>query len=157
MVCAPDPVRALCDAGGPAFAFVDFEDDRDADDAVRGRDGERFGGERLRVEVARGGRRGPTSNNPTGARGPPKHSDYRVLVTGLPSGTSWQDLKDHMRTAGEVGFAEVTRDGASPSNGGFPTPGFGFSCVKCLGSSADRLLCTCSGTMARALDRHGHR
>lgn len=100
-------------AGGPPFAFVDFDDDRDAEDAVRGRDGARFAGEKLRVELARGGRR--TGAAPSGSRGPPRHSEWRVLVSGLPAGTSWQDLKDHMRQAGNVGFSEVTRDGASPS------------------------------------------
>lgn len=59
---------------------------------MRGRDGEKFAGERLRVEVARGGRRdgGRGPSGAGGSRGPPKHSDYRVIVTGLPSGTSWQ-------------------------------------------------------------------
>ncbi|MQL94369.1 hypothetical protein Taro_027020 [Colocasia esculenta] len=34
-----------------------------------------------------------------------------VLVTGLPSSASWQDLKDHMRRAGDVCFSQVFRDG----------------------------------------------
>ncbi|KAG6429436.1 hypothetical protein SASPL_107487 [Salvia splendens] len=33
-----------------------------------------------------------------------------VIVRGLPSSASWQDLKDHMRKAGDVCFAEVSRD-----------------------------------------------
>ncbi|KAL1546212.1 serine/arginine-rich splicing factor SR30-like isoform X3 [Salvia divinorum] len=37
-------------------------------------------------------------------------SDYRVLVTGLPSSASWQDLKDHMHRAGDVCFSQVYRD-----------------------------------------------
>ncbi|KAL2901188.1 Serine/arginine-rich splicing factor SR30, partial [Bienertia sinuspersici] len=41
--------------------------------------------------------------------GAPKHTDYRVFVTGLPSST-WQDLKDHMRRAGEVCFSDVYKD-----------------------------------------------
>ena len=41
----------------PAFAFVDFEDARDAEDAIRGRDGYDYDGARLRVEPANGGRR----------------------------------------------------------------------------------------------------
>ncbi len=102
-------------AGGTAFAFLEYEDERDAEDAVRGRDGERFAGERLRVEIARGGRNrasgGPPFSTTGSSRGPPRHSEYRVVVTGLPPGTSWQDLKDHMRQAGDVGFSEVTRDG----------------------------------------------
>nr|XP_016453614.1 PREDICTED: serine/arginine-rich splicing factor SR30-like [Nicotiana tabacum]XP_016453615.1 PREDICTED: serine/arginine-rich splicing factor SR30-like [Nicotiana tabacum] len=33
----------------PGYAFVEFEDPRDADDAIRGRDGYKFDGHRLRV------------------------------------------------------------------------------------------------------------
>lgn len=32
----------------PAYAFVAFDDYRDAEDAIRGRDGYRYDGERLR-------------------------------------------------------------------------------------------------------------
>ncbi|KAF0308266.1 RNA-binding protein 1 [Amphibalanus amphitrite] len=48
----------------PGFAFVEFEDPRDAEDAVRGLDGTRLCGERVRVEMSsgksrsRGGMRG---------------------------------------------------------------------------------------------------
>lgn len=31
--------------------------------------------------------------------------------TGLPPSGSWQDLKDHMRDAGDVCFADVFKDG----------------------------------------------
>ena len=34
-----------------------------------------------------------------------------ICVTGLPQSGSWQDLKDHMREAGDVCFADVQRDG----------------------------------------------
>lgn len=45
-------------------------------------------------------------------RGPPaRRSQYRVLVSGLPPTGSWQDLKDHMREAGDVCFADVYKDG----------------------------------------------
>lgn len=33
------------------------------------------------------------------------------MVSGLPSSGSWQDLKDHMREAGDVCFADVYKDG----------------------------------------------
>jgi RNA recognition motif-containing protein len=42
----------------PAFAFISFDDYRDAQDAVRGRDGYNFDGYRLRCEFAKGDRRG---------------------------------------------------------------------------------------------------
>jgi RNA recognition motif-containing protein len=38
----------------PVYAFVEFEDPRDADDAIYGRDGYDFDGQRLRVELAHG-------------------------------------------------------------------------------------------------------
>lgn len=48
-----------------------------------------------------------------GGRGPPaKRSQYRVMVTGLPGSGSWQDLKDHMREAGDVCFADTYKDGS---------------------------------------------
>ncbi|KAL1110519.1 hypothetical protein AAG570_008047 [Ranatra chinensis] len=91
---------------GPPFAFVEFEDSRDAEDAVHARDGYDYDGYRLRVEFPRGG--GPSRRG----RGPPaRRSQYRVIVTGLPPSGSWQDLKDHMREAGDVCFADVFKDG----------------------------------------------
>ncbi|CAB0028719.1 unnamed protein product [Trichogramma brassicae] len=114
---------------GPPFAFVEFDDPRDAEDAVHARDGYDYDGYRLRVEFPRGG--GPSSSFRGGGgggrggdnsrgrggdsgrgRGPPaRRSQYRVLVTALPPSGSWQDLKDHMREAGDVCFADVYKDG----------------------------------------------
>mmetsp|Transcript_17865 Transcript_17865/g.45787 ORF Transcript_17865/g.45787 Transcript_17865/m.45787 type:complete len:187 (-) Transcript_17865:720-1280(-) len=110
----------------PGFAFIEFEDPRDAIAAVQGRDGYDFYGSRLRVELAKGGGgggggfrggggfdpRGPPP--PRGSRGadrgygaaPPANAEFRVLVYGLPNTASWQDLKDHMRKAGDVSFAQ---------------------------------------------------
>ena len=34
-----------------------------------------------------------------------------MLVSGLPPTGSWQDIKDHLREAGEVVYADVFRDG----------------------------------------------
>lgn len=95
--------------------------DRDADDAVRARDGYDYDGYRLRVEFprggggggGRGGRGGPERFGArTATRGPPaRRSEHRVLVTGLPPSGSWQDLKDHMREAGDVCFADTFKDG----------------------------------------------
>ncbi|XP_028777407.1 serine/arginine-rich splicing factor SR34A-like [Neltuma alba] len=100
----------------PCYCFVEFDNARDAEDAIRGRDGYNFDGCRLRVELAHGGR-GPSSSDRRGYGGGggsrfgiSRHSEYRVIVRGLPSSASWQDLKDHMRKAGDVCFAEVSRD-----------------------------------------------
>ena len=38
----------------PAFAFVEFEDRRDAEDAAYARDGYEFDGSKLRVEISKG-------------------------------------------------------------------------------------------------------
>lgn len=35
----------------------------------------------------------------------------KLLIPGLPPSGSWQDLKDHMREAGDVCYADVFRDG----------------------------------------------
>ncbi|KAL8207739.1 hypothetical protein R6Q57_007151 [Mikania cordata] len=103
----------------PGYAFVEFEEARDADDAIRGRDGYDFDGHKLRVELAHGGRGNSSfkdrysshSSGRGGRGGVSRRSDYRVLVTGLPSSASWQDLKDHMRRAGDVCFSQVFREG----------------------------------------------
>lgn len=39
-----------------------------------------------------------------------KHG-HTLSVAGLPQSGSWQDLKDHMREAGDVCYADVFRDG----------------------------------------------
>ncbi|XP_012696202.1 serine/arginine-rich splicing factor 9 [Clupea harengus] len=97
------------------FAFVRFEDPRDAEDAVYGRNGYGFGDSKLRVEYPRSSGSkfsGPQGGGPRGRFGPPsRRSEFRVIVTGLPPTGSWQDLKDHMREAGDVCFADVQRDG----------------------------------------------
>ncbi|KAF3454535.1 hypothetical protein FNV43_RR04983 [Rhamnella rubrinervis] len=101
----------------PGYAFIEFEDPRDADEAIYGRDGYDFDGYRLRVELAHGGRgysssadRYSSYSRSSSSRGVSRRSDFRVLVTGLPPSASWQDLKDHMRRAGDVCFSQVFRD-----------------------------------------------
>lgn len=127
---------------GPPFAFVEFDDSRDADDAVRGRSGYNFDGYKLRVEHPRGDRdrrgggrfgggggggyrsdrgggdrdrggRPPQYNSYSFRHGvpPARRTEHRVVVSGIPSTGSWQDLKDHMREAGDVCYADVSRDG----------------------------------------------
>jgi len=80
-----------------------YKDDRySRDDRDRDRDRDR-GHDRDRYE-RRSSRRG------SGKYSPPYNTDYRISVTNLPSGCSWQDLKDHFRKAGEVCFSDVRRD-----------------------------------------------
>ncbi|VDN18305.1 unnamed protein product [Gongylonema pulchrum] len=95
----------LKDRRPPYFAFVEFEDPRDADDAVRGRDGYDYDGYRLRVEFPRGtGPRGPGGRPYDAGRsfasprsslgggsnsGGGRRTNFRVIVSGLPaSGTN---------------------------------------------------------------------
>ncbi|GAB1608129.1 serine/arginine-rich splicing factor 1B-like [Argonauta hians] len=96
---------------GPPFAFVEFEDPRDAEDAVRERNGYNYDNYKLRVEFPRGTGPGGRGRG-RGKGGPPsRRSQYRVFVSGLPKSGSWQDLKDHMREAGDVCYADVFNDG----------------------------------------------
>ncbi|XP_023237922.1 serine-arginine protein 55-like [Centruroides vittatus] len=108
------------------FGFVEFDDYRDADDAVYELNGKDLLGERVTVEHARGpprgndlwgnrnrGRRGPPQRRRTGRDsryGPPTRTDYRLIVENLSSRVSWQDLKDFMRQAGEVTYADAHKE-----------------------------------------------
>jgi len=101
------------------YGFVEFEDHRDADDAVYEMDGTDLLGERVSVEVARGtrrersrdGRRNGSSRAPwLDKYGPPMRTKYRVIVENLSTRVSWQDLKDLMRRAGEVCYADAHKD-----------------------------------------------
>ncbi|XP_045503899.1 serine-arginine protein 55 isoform X8 [Colias croceus] len=110
------------------YGFVEFEDYRDADDAVYELNGKELLGERVSVERARGVPRGsdrwggrdgkappraraPRSSQPTSdynyRYGPPTRTEYRLIVENLSSRISWQDLKDYMRQAGEVTYADA--------------------------------------------------
>ncbi|KAL3244293.1 hypothetical protein MRX96_018914 [Rhipicephalus microplus] len=93
---------------GPPFAFVEFDDPRDAEDAVQARDGYDYDGYRLRVEFPRGSAPGRGSMGPGRGRGPPCPE---VSVQSSCFSGSWQDLKDHMREAGDVCYADVFKDG----------------------------------------------
>jgi len=83
------PIKALDlknsrDGKMSSFAFLEFEDARDAEDAIRARNGVEMSGTRIRVEMAKGGYVSASS------RGPPKRSAFRVRVMGLPQSASWQ-------------------------------------------------------------------
>jgi len=89
--------------------------DRDDRDYGRGRDDRDSGRDRDYDRRGRGyDRRDDRGYRGRGGGGgrfsPPRNTDYRVLVENLPSGCSWQDLKDHFRTIGDVCFSDVRRD-----------------------------------------------
>ncbi|KAL4656219.1 serine/arginine-rich splicing factor 5 [Arapaima gigas] len=110
------------------FGFVEFDDHRDADDAVYELNGKELCSERVTIEHARsrrgrggagigaGGGRFSTrfssyrQSRSSGSRyGPPVRTEHRIIVENLSSRISWQDLKDFMRKVGEVTFVDAHR------------------------------------------------
>uniref|UniRef100_A0A673N4P4 Serine/arginine-rich splicing factor 5 n=1 Tax=Sinocyclocheilus rhinocerous TaxID=307959 RepID=A0A673N4P4_9TELE len=108
------------------FGFVEFDDHRDADDAVYELNGKELCSERVTIEHARsrrgrgggpgmGGRFSPRfggyrKSHSGGSRyGPPVRTEHRIIVDNLSSRISWQDLKDLMRKVGEVTFVDAHR------------------------------------------------
>uniref|UniRef100_A0A2R5LB40 Putative alternative splicing factor n=1 Tax=Ornithodoros turicata TaxID=34597 RepID=A0A2R5LB40_9ACAR len=107
------------------FGFVEFDDQRDAEDAIADLNGKDLLGERVTVELAYGSRRSlgekfipPPSRDwrsapprrQQGSRyGPPTRTEYQLVVENLSSRVGWQDLKDYMRQAGEVTYADAHR------------------------------------------------
>ncbi|XP_015127397.1 serine-arginine protein 55 isoform X10 [Diachasma alloeum] len=107
------------------YGFVEFDDYRDADDAVYELNGKELLGERITVERARGTPRGSDQWRYGDSRGghgdsrrsrddtrhdrygPPTRTEYRLTVENLSTRVSWQDLKDYMRQAGEVTYADA--------------------------------------------------
>uniref|UniRef100_A0A3Q3APJ1 Serine and arginine rich splicing factor 4 n=1 Tax=Kryptolebias marmoratus TaxID=37003 RepID=A0A3Q3APJ1_KRYMA len=92
------------------YGFVEFDDPRDADDAVYDLNGKDLCGERVVVEHTKGPRRDGGGYGRWAGRdryGPPVRTDYRLIVENLSSRCSWQDLKDYMRQAGEVTYADT--------------------------------------------------
>ncbi|MFH4978544.1 hypothetical protein AB6A40_005253 [Gnathostoma spinigerum] len=104
------------------FGFVEFDDTRDADDAVYELNGKDLCGERVILEFSRRGPRGRGGMDrydryPPPRRdsryGPPQQTRHRLIVENLSSRCSWQDLKDIMRSAGEVTFADAHKQRAN--------------------------------------------
>lgn len=106
------------------YGFVNFDDKRDAADAIRDVDGKSFNGGRIRVDRAKerreerggggrdrdrgvGGGGGGRDGGNRGGGGRGNWSDYRLLVENLSSRTSWQDLKDYMRKAGDITYTKT--------------------------------------------------
>ncbi|XP_016110858.1 serine/arginine-rich splicing factor 4-like isoform X2 [Sinocyclocheilus grahami] len=102
------------------YGFVEFDDPRDADDAVCDLNGKDLCGKRVIVEHTIGQRRDGGTGSRSGRSsqyrrgggdryGPPTRTDYRLIVENLSSRCSWQDLKDYMRQAGEVTYADTNK------------------------------------------------
>jgi len=117
------------------FAFVEFVDGYDAEDAIRGLDGFDMDGRRLTFQEARGpgrGRRGGYGggggggygyssgyeNNFRGSPSSPVGSgqiggrvrgsrELCVLIEGIGPRTTWKDLKDWARRIGRVEYADI--------------------------------------------------
>jgi len=123
------------------YGFVEFENPRDARDAMHSMDGYKVDGSRIAVEFSR--RRSDRDNyrerdredrdryrdrdrdrrrddrghgeyegrsrGGSGRYSPPYNSKYRLTINNLPSGCTWQDLKDHFRQVGDVCFSDVRR------------------------------------------------
>ncbi|KAH9951860.1 hypothetical protein B0H21DRAFT_297 [Amylocystis lapponica] len=92
------------------FGFVEFENSRDAEDAMLHFNGKTFLGTNIVVEFAKESRprrdvyeadRAPRARRPPG---------FRLVVSGISRDTSWQDLKDFGREAGSVSYADIDRD-----------------------------------------------
>jgi len=99
------------------YGFAEFDDREDAKDAVRDLDGSSFMGSRLRIEHARdsrdsrrdGGRWSPPRGRFSRGNPPGRRTGYRTIVENLSSRTSWQDLKDFMRKAGEITYTNTNQ------------------------------------------------
>jgi len=96
------------------FGFVEFENAKDAEDAVQNFNGKPFMGVNIVVEFAKESRpRREVYDNDRGGYGAPRSRrppGIRLIVSGVSRDTSWQDLKDFGRDAGSVSFADIDRD-----------------------------------------------
>ncbi|CAB3404561.1 unnamed protein product [Caenorhabditis bovis] len=102
------------------FGFVEFDDRRDAYDAIHDLNGKDLGGDRVILDFSKP-RGGGNSRGRFGGgrfeRGPPRRESrygrpmstrHRVLVENLSTRISWQDLKDEVRRNGiEATYAEA--------------------------------------------------
>ncbi|ESO12989.1 hypothetical protein HELRODRAFT_62111 [Helobdella robusta] len=109
------------------FGFLEFEDGRDAEEAVNDLNGKSLLGERLILvqhansSVHRNNNRRPARGDRLlsnlfviylsgwgagGSYGPPTRTEYRVRIENLSSRCNWQDLKEYLNKTGEVCFCD---------------------------------------------------
>jgi len=114
------------------FGFVEFDDYRDADDAIHDLNGKMLCGERVVLEIAKGTPRGAGGAFVSGYNPPPPsakyykessklsssygsgkpgygrpQNGYKLIVENLSSRYNWQDLKDMMEKCGEVNYVDA--------------------------------------------------
>jgi arginine/serine-rich splicing factor 4/5/6 len=84
------------------FAFVIFETENQAQNAIEKLNGAELDGANIVVETIR-------QNNPNKDNHGKliRRLDLRILIKGLARGTNWTDLKDWARSAGEVTYTNV--------------------------------------------------
>jgi len=92
------------------FGFVEFENAKDAEDAVHNFNGKPFLGVNIVVEFAKESRPRREVHDDRGAQRSRRPVGIRLIVSGVSRDTSWQDLKDFGRDAGSVSFADIDRD-----------------------------------------------
>jgi len=85
------------------FCFIDYEDARDADEAIRDMDGRDFDGEKIVVER-------PKGREARGRGQRPDRSEWRIRIENIPPRIHWSELKDKFRKCGEVAFGDVHKD-----------------------------------------------
>ncbi|KXJ75434.1 hypothetical protein RP20_CCG011739 [Aedes albopictus] len=90
-----------------SYGFVEFEDYRDAEDAIYERHGAKLQGQKVVVEAAR---KPPRTGAPRFRPGPPVRTSHRLIVENLSSRVDWRELKGYMRKAGQITFADAHRD-----------------------------------------------
>merc|ERR1711936_862506 len=101
------------------YGFLEIDDKDDAEDAIKDLNGKAFNGGRIKIEFSyaysgtdRDKRKGRRDDRETRGRvsdGRFRRTNFRLVVENISSQTSWQDLKDHMKSAGEIIYSTVNR------------------------------------------------
>lgn len=105
----------------PGFAFIEFDDARDAEDAIRDMDGREILGRRVQVGMKKEGGNGrgrgsdgrerSRTDDATSVRGKPTRSEHRILISGLEDGLNWKDLKNLLQEKTDPVYVDLRGDG----------------------------------------------